>query len=122
MESVVATVSAVIEDGISAAAISMALDQDFTQVRAEMEVRAIYLSASHRPLFIKDAVAHLVIEAIGAFAESEGLTGNRRAGFVRAWLGCPVGAHGSSDTLAGWQAGFSHPAKPQLETFLGIEP
>ena len=122
MESVVAKESAVIEVGMSAAAISMAFDQDFTQVRAEMEVRAIYNRASQRPLFIKDAVAHLVIEAIGAFAESEGFTGNRRAGFVRAWLGCPVGAHGSSDTLAGWHAGFSHPAKPQLETFLGIEP
>src|SRR3546814_12134646 len=100
----------------------MALDQDFTQVRAEMEVRSIYLSASQRPLCIKDAVAHLVIEAIGAFDESEGFTGNRRAGFVRAWLGCPVGAHGSSDPLAGRQAGFSHPAQPQLATFMRIDP
>ncbi|MDM9653997.1 hypothetical protein QU755_21725 [Pseudomonas wenzhouensis] len=121
MESVVAKVSAVIGAGMSAAAISMAFDQDFTQERAEMEVRAIYSRASQRPLFIKDAVAYLVIDAIGAFAESEGFTGNRRAGFVRAWLGCPVGACGSSDILAGWQAGFSHPAKPQLETFVGIE-
>ncbi|WP_321388724.1 hypothetical protein [Alcaligenes phenolicus] len=122
MESVVATVSAVIEDGMCAAAISMALDQDFTQERAEMEVRAIYRSASQRPLFMKDAIAHLVIEAIGAFAESEGFTGSRRTGFVGAWLGNPACACGSSDILAGWQAGFIHPAKPQLETFLGIEP
>ncbi|QCT95499.1 hypothetical protein FEV13_00710 (plasmid) [Stutzerimonas degradans] len=122
MRSEVATVRAVIEAGMQAAAVSMALDREFTPARAATEVRAIYRSAAQRPLFMTDSVAQLIVESIGAFAESEGLTGARRAGFIRAWLGWPRGGGEPSDFLIGWEAGFYHPAKPQRETFRGIEP
>jgi hypothetical protein len=121
MESVVVSARAVIMAGMGSAAVSMAMDRDFTQARAEREVHAIYRAASQRPMFVKDVAAQLLAEAIGAFAESEGFTGDRRVGFVRAWLGWPVGSCGSSDTGIGWEAGFSHPAKPLTATLQWIE-